>query len=46
MQQEPRAAFQRAYAGIVTEVERLHRAVQVSNGEAEAERDVGRVAVL
>lgn len=46
MQQEPRAAFQRAYAGIVTEVERLYRAVQVSNGEAEAERDVGRVAVL
>lgn len=46
MQQEPRAAFQRAYAGIVTEVERLYRAVKVSNGELEEPRDAGRVAVL
>jgi CRP-like cAMP-binding protein len=46
MQQAPRAAFQRAYAGIVTEMERLYRAVMVSTGEAEAPRDTGRVAVL
>lgn len=46
MQQAPRAAFQRAYAGIVTEMERLHRAVRVSTGEADAPRDAGRVAVL
>jgi CRP-like cAMP-binding protein len=46
MQHEPRAAFQRAYTGIVTEVERLYRAVQVSAGDVEAERGVGRVAVL
>lgn len=46
MQQAPRAAFQRAYAGIVTEIERLYRAVQISTGEAEAPRDAGRVAVL
>ena len=46
MQQAPRAAFQRAYAGIVTEMELLYRAVLVSTGEAEALRDAARVAVL
>jgi hypothetical protein len=46
MSEVPHAAFQRAYAGIITEMERLYRAVQVSTGAAEAPRDAGRVAVL
>lgn len=46
MQDAPQAAFRRAYAGIVIEMERLYRAVQISTGAAEAPRDAGRVAVL
>jgi hypothetical protein len=46
MREVPHAAFQRAYAGIITEMERLYRAVQVSTGDAEAPRDAGRVAVF
>lgn len=33
MQTAPRAAFQRAYAGIVTELERLYRVTQIPRGE-------------
>lgn len=46
MQEVPHAAFQRAYAGIITEMERLYRAVQISTGEIENPRDNGRLAVL
>lgn len=46
MQQAPRAAFQRAYAGIVTEMERLYRAVNATAGGNGADRGTGRAMVL
>jgi CRP-like cAMP-binding protein len=46
MQQAPRAAFQRAYAGIVTEMERLYRVVSSASGGDGADRTAGRMMVL
>jgi CRP-like cAMP-binding protein len=46
MQQAPRAAFQRAYAGIVTEMERLYRVVNATSGGDGADRSAGRAMVL
>jgi hypothetical protein len=46
MQRAPRAAFQRAYAGIVTEMERLYRAAcSATNGDGK-EQGTGRAMVL
>lgn len=46
MQQAPRAAFQRAYAGIVTEMERLYRAACAASNGNWKEHDTGRAMVL
>ena len=45
MRDVPNAAFQRAYAGIITAMERLYRAVRVSTGDEEQKKS-DRVAVL